>query len=157
MDGNNFAVQGGRNVPQGAVPLGMKPGQAPALLGQQFTVGVQPVQGVFPGAPAQAIPGQQQQAQISSPQLPKGAQPVRLHQMAGPIPQQQGIMPQAAPQQVLPQRPVAPQAAPPPQPQLGGTEVRTVVVEGLGPDGMKYTAEFDAVFPAGTKLLGVRY
>lgn len=35
-------------------------------------------------------------------------------------------------------------------------QVSVITVEGVGRDGRHYIAEFDAVFPAGTKILSVR-
>jgi hypothetical protein len=77
-----------------------------------------------------------------------------------------GQMQAHAPQQVPPQQHFAQQPAPQApavahqQPQqhayLGaGEEVHVIAVKGLGRDGREYVAEFDAVFPVGTRILGV--
>lgn len=95
---------------------------------------------------------------ISSPQTPKGAQVVSLVGQPNPVQQQQ-----QQPQMPMspPMRPSMGQAqspapfltkTPPQQQQQGNVEVHTISVVGLGSDGKKYLAEFDAVFPPGTKI-----
>ena len=73
---------------------------------------------------------------------PKGAQPVML---AGQAPAQQQKLPMSPQHQQALQGPKAPQDA----------EVHLIRVEGKGMDGNKYIAEFEAVFPRGTKVMGV--
>jgi len=152
MEANSFQPQGGK-VPHGATAVTIRPPGGPAL-GQHFAVNAQPTQGILPGG-APVAP--QMQAQISQPQTPHGAQPVQLRsQMAGPM--APPAVPQAPP---VPQRPgfvpQNPALGQPASPQQGDVDIVTVTVEGLGLDGRTYTADFDAVFPAGTKVLGVRY
>jgi hypothetical protein len=149
MEANSFQPQGGK-VPHGALAVTVRPPGGPAL-GQHFAVNVQPAPGVLPGG---APTAPQMQAQISQPQTPHGAQPVQLVQQMGgsmapqgpPVPQRSGF---------APQNPALGQQAS--QQQNGDVDVVTVTVEGQGLDGRKYTADFDAVFPKGTKILGVRY
>lgn len=142
---DSFQSQRGK-VPHGALAVTIRP-PGGLVLGQHFPVNAPPVQGALPGG-APVAP--QMPAQISQPQMPHGAQPVQLRQqMAG----QQG--PPAPPRPgFVPQNPASGQQA---NPQQGDVDIVTVRVEGLGLDGKTYTADFDAVFPAGTKVLGVRY
>jgi hypothetical protein len=120
-------------------------------LGKNFSLG-----GAAPAAPAiqqgAAVPTHQQ-AQIGQSNAPKGAQPVSL---MGKAPQGQPILGQAVPQGKMP---LSPGAQPAPRAALAGPsldgEVHTIVVEGLAPDGRTYFAEYDAVFPRGTKVMGV--
>jgi hypothetical protein len=164
-DMNQFAPQGAK-VPQGATQINVRPPGGPQL-GAHFAVnGGAPVQSTVPqgGQPV----GQQSQAQIGQPSMPKGAQPVRLAASPDPLQQAQGVVPPGAPMPAAPapapvpalgqqQPPVLqPQPQPQAQPQPQ-TDVFQVVVEGKGLDGRTYLAEFDAVFPPGTKILGVRY
>jgi hypothetical protein len=123
-------------------------GAAARDLGKNFQLG-----GVAPAGPAlsQGPLPNHAQAQIGQSNSPKGAQPVTLvGQQAGPALGQQA-----------PRMPMSPGAIPQAQPQaaLGGPsmdgETHTIVVEGMAPDGKKYYAEYDAVFPRGTKVLGV--
>lgn len=76
---------------------------------------------------------------------PKGAQPVPLagSPVMGSAAPKLPMSPQHQQQQL--QGPRAPQDA----------EVHVIRVEGKGLDGNKYIAEFEAVFPRGTKVLGV--
>ena len=94
----------------------------------------------------------QMQQPISSPQAPKGAQPVALVGQPSPFGQPQMPMsPAPRPQMAGPQpQPFLNRA--PSQPAGGGGEVLTISVVGLGADGKKYLAEFDAVFPPGTRI-----
>ncbi len=93
----------------------------------------------------------QMQQPISSPQAPKGAQPVALVGQPSPFGQQSmPLAPAPRPQMAGPQgQPYLHKAASQP---AGGGEVHTISVVGLGADGKKYLAEFDAVFPPGTKI-----
>lgn len=113
-------------------------------LGKNFNMGAS-----APGAPvlSQSPLPSHNQAQIGQSNAPKGAQPVSL-MGAAPIQQQ-----------ILGQPPRLPMS-PAPSAHLGSGdqndgEVHTIMVEGLGSNGKKYVAEFDAVFPKGTKVLGV--
>ena len=112
-------------------------------LGKNFALGS------APAAPALSQSPLPQQAQIGQSNAPKGAQPVSL--MGHPA-QQSPVLGQT------PRMPMAPVPQPAPflskAPSLDG-EVHTIVVEGIGADGKKYVAEFDAVFPRGTKVMGV--
>lgn len=137
----------GDKVPQGAMQVGIRPG--PSLghsQGQPQVLAGQPIP-----MPGQAP--QQFQAQIGAPSLPKGAQPVALRQgfqLGGPQPPAPGFHQGFAPY---------PAAAPPgPGPALGdgGEEVHRIIVEGQTPDGKIWEAPYDAYFPRGTKILGVR-
>lgn len=187
-------------VPSGAMQIGVRQQGGPSL-GGQFAMGGQPASLV---PPMPQMPQMQQQAQISSPSMPKGAQPVvlagsmpapQLGSSAAAVPQRlasQGIQAPAQPffrpqvlpgpqqqqvpqlghsqfqpQQFAPQPTAQPQyqpqyqqpaPAPAPAPSLGqaGMEVRTILVEGIAPDGQKYTSIFESEFPRGTKLLGAR-
>lgn len=164
MDPNSFQPQG-KGIPQGAMQVAIRPGGGPNL-GAHFAVGVQPGQGVHQ-APGHAVP--QMQAQISAPSMPKGAQPVPLvqHQLAGaapqapaappgpPIPQRQAFAPMA--HALGQQNQLRPAPALQQQPQQGDRMVVPVEIVGEGPDGRTYTAGYEAEFPAGTKILGVRY
>jgi hypothetical protein len=76
---------------------------------------------------------------------PKGAQPVHLAgspMMAGPSGPKLPMSPQ---QQAALQGPKAPSDG----------EVHVIKVEGRGLDGKTYVAEFEALFPRGTKVMGV--
>lgn len=138
---NQFSPNGDR-VPHGAIQVGIRPGPGIAS-------GPGPVQG-FPNGAVQPMQGPgplpQQQAQISAPTLPKGAQPVPLRaafQLGGM--QQQGFM----------QHPQAALAAP--QGQANGQEdVHTIVVELLGTDGVTYEAQYNVVSPVPSRVLGAR-
>jgi hypothetical protein len=91
------------------------------------------------------------QAQIGQANSPKGAQPVTL--VGG------GASAQPTLGQQAPRMPLSPSSQPPKPQALNGPsmdgEVHTIVVEGMAPDGQKYFAEYDAVFPKGTKVMGV--
>jgi hypothetical protein len=93
---------------------------------QQQPVGHQPM---FGGAPQGA---------------PKGAQPVPLAGSPAMGASQQPKLPLSPQHQQL-QGPKAPSDA----------EVHVIRVEGRGLDGNRYVAEFEAVFPRGTKVMGV--
>jgi pyruvate/2-oxoglutarate dehydrogenase complex dihydrolipoamide acyltransferase (E2) component len=129
MPDKNF-VPNGDKIPKGAAQVSLKGSSAP-LMGQSIPGRPAPGQG---GGAAPAVP--QRTAQLSPAQTPRGAQEVplagapRLGQAAAPQP-----------------RPVA----------LGqeGNDVHTIRVEGLGADGRRYKADFDAVFPKGTKITGI--
>lgn len=139
-----------------AAPGGGLPVQVTALvtgpnkeLGKQFNLGA-----TAPMAPAMtqtpAVPSHNQ-AQIGQSNAPKGAQPVSL---MGQAPQGQPILGQG-PKSVS-RMPMAP--APQMNHMLGASEneVHTIVVEGRAPDNRIYTAEYDAVFPKGTVVLGAK-
>lgn len=95
----------------------------------------------------------QMQQPISSPQAPKGAQPVALVGQPSPFGQQgMPMSPTSRPQMAGPQAQPFLHKAPSQPAGGGGGEVHTISVVGLGADGKKYLAEFDAVFPPGTKI-----
>jgi hypothetical protein len=78
-----------------------------------------------------------------------GVKPTQLRQ--GPVPQLGRTDPVGP-------RPVA-QATPAPQPSpelSGDEEVHMIEVVGELPDGRQYVAPFDAVFPKGARILGMR-
>lgn len=145
-------------------------GQQVSVLGaQQPNIGKNFALGSVPPAPPltqMAVPNQQQ-AQIGQGNGPKGAQPVSLMGMPTQgmpiLGQNPGIASQPtlgyAPQgqQRMPMAPQMPALQGPPQQKALGSdgEVHTIIVEGHGMDGKKYIAEFDAVFPRGTKVMGV--
>lgn len=129
----------------GGMQLNVAGGGPLGNLGKNFSMN-----GGAPGAPvmSQAPLPSHNQAQIGQSNAPKGAQPVSL---MGAAPVQQQILGQG------PKLPMSPQ---PSGAHLGSGdqndgEVHTIMVEGLGSNGKKYVAEFDAVFPKGTKVLGV--
>lgn len=112
----------------------------PPVGGQQLGCGMLPP----PSPETQALPQmtalvpQAQQKGFMSQEVPRGALAVALRGytssfMSGPAP-----------------------AAAPSAPESTGGTTYTIQVEGLGSDGQKYVAEFDAVFPSGTKLLGAK-
>lgn len=142
-------------------------GQAPVRtaggpqLGATFALTAAPM-AVQPqnGAPASPPMVQQSvgmgQSPISSPQIPRAASPVTLVGQPSPIQAQQPSMPMSPPPrpamgQSQPAAPFLTKAPTQQQPQ-GNVEVHTISVVGLGSDGKKYLAEFDAVFPPGTKI-----
>ena len=147
---------------QGAIQLSLR-GQSGPQLGKNYSMSGQgpiPVQGG--GAPAGRPVLQQQPvasgSPISSPQAPKGAQPVALVGQPSPM-GGSPMMPMApAPMPAQPQHALgspSPAGAPfltKAPPQQGNVEVHTISVIGLGSDGKKYVAEFDAVFPPGTTI-----
>lgn len=130
MPDKNF-VPNGDKIPKGASPVSLVGASAP-LMGQSIPGRSAP--GSQGGGTAQAAP--QRTAQLSPAQTPRGAQEVPL---AGAARLGQAAAPQ--------QRPVA----------LGqeANDVHTIRVEGLGADGRRYKADFDAVFPKGTKITGI--
>ncbi len=138
----------------GGLPVAVKgavQSQGPAL-GQQFSLGQS---SGMPAVAQQQVPNAAslQQTQIGQSNSPKGAQPVSL---MGQMPVVQGVGPMQ--HQQVARMPMAPQAPPANAGNLGRAndgEVHTISVEGQGPDGKKYVAEFDAVFPRGTKVMGV--
>jgi hypothetical protein len=148
--GNNFAPQGAKQVSV----IGQKPQLSGGSLQGQGTVPLSPAF-TQPSQPIQEQQAAPAQAQINPMNTPRGAQQVALA----------GQMQPQAPQQVPPQQHFAQQPAAPapvghhPQQQhayLGaGEEVHVIAVKGLGRDGREYVAEFDAVFPVGTRILGV--
>lgn len=132
---NAYQLSGPNTPPQG-VPIGRPNGQyvQPILQQNQQQVMQQPVGGtpMFGGGAPQGAP--------------KGAQPVPLAgspMMAGNAGPKLPMSPQGQ-QQAL-QGPRAPQ----------DTEVHIIKVEGKGLDGKTYVAEFEAMFPRGTKVMGV--
>jgi len=146
---------------QGAIQLSLKGASGPQL-GKNYSLNGQgpiPVQG---GGGPTGRPVLQQQpvasgSPISSPQAPKGAQPVALVGQPSPM-GGQPVMPLAPSPRPQPQHALgspAPSGAPfltKAPPQQGNVEVHTISVVGLGSDGKKYVAEFDAVFPTGTQI-----
>lgn len=130
-------------------------------LGKTFALaaapmGVQPQNGMASAPPMVQQPVHMQ-SPISSPQAPKGAQPVALVGQSSPMGgqnQQTQPMPMSPPPRPAMGQNQAPSpylTKTPPQ-QQGNIEVHTISVVGLGSDGKKYLAEFDAVFPIGTKI-----
>jgi len=123
---------GGDKIPKGATPATLM-GQANPVLGHQT---VPSNKGMAGGVPQTA----QRTAQLSPAQTPRGAQQVPIAGMA------------AAPAQ-------APATFMATQPRMAGAaapesnDVHTIRVEGLGADGRRYKADFDAVFPKGTKIV----
>lgn len=75
----------------------------------------------------------------------KGAQPIRLLGQPVALGAQMGSAPQmtAAPRQALGH-------------SGGGNQVHRIAVIGLGSDGRKYVARFEAEFPSGTTIQDVR-
>lgn len=144
--GNNFSPQGAKQVSV----IGQRPQLSGGSLQGQGTVALAPAFNAQPTVAPEA-PSAPAQAQINPMNTPRGAQPVALagqqpQQAAMPVPPAQ--QPQYAPPQQIPH-----QAA---HPSLGaGEEVHVILVRGLGRDNREYVAEFDAVFPVGTRILGV--
>jgi hypothetical protein len=101
-------------------------------LGKSMVVGVAQAQ----PAPMLETPNA---AQFSPSNTPRGAQPV---QMAGQVPASLPVPARQA------------QASAPVQRRLDG-EIHVISAKGIGLDGREYVAEFDAVFPPGTKIMGV--
>lgn len=139
---------GGSNViPQGAVAVGLRLTQGPMLGAHQpMNAPSAPV-----GQNGTALPQRGGGQQISPSPTPAGAQPIALAGQSIPR------SPQAAAAPPVPQQPAF---QPPPQHQLGGpamngTETHVISVKALGRDGREYVAEFDAVFPVGSQILGV--
>lgn len=127
-------------TPQGAQEVSIR--NAGPQLGKTVPVGVARQAS---GAPLPAPGSQQVQAQISPANQPRGAQPVALagQQQTAPLPQRGGgyFGPRSPQQQ--------------PASRESQQEVHVISVKGLGSDGREYIAEFDAVFPPGTRILGV--
>lgn len=142
---DNFKPAGGVQVrafelagpsgPANGVPIGKPSGQytQPILAQGQQQVIQQPIGqgGMFGGGTPQ--------------NAPKGAQPVAL--AGSPMMGQNGPRLPLSPSQQQPalQGPKAPSDA----------EVHIIKVEGKGLDGKTYVAEFEAMFPRGTKVMGV--
>ena len=139
----NFNPQKVRDfAPANAKPIQMKSAGSPQLGGERPLPGNAPAAtpaGVAVGSPrlaqrgASAAPQQQSQPQFQ-PQgrgAPSGARPVA---MLG------SIHPASAPEG-----------------WSQGIETHRVEVVGEGPDGTPQVATFDAEFPSGTKILGVRH
>lgn len=132
---NAFQLAGPSGPPQG-VPIGKPNGQYTQPILQQG--GAQVIQQPVGQTPMFGGGGQG---------APKGAQPVSLVGSPG--------MGGNAPR--LPMSPTGQQA----QAALQGpkapsdTEVHIIKVEGKGLDGKTYIAEFEAMFPRGTKVMGV--
>lgn len=123
---NNFTPQGAQEV--SILQIGPQ-------LGKVIQVGVARPQAAAP------MP-----TQISPPNAPRGTQPMALggSREAPPAP----IPPRQAPY-------FGPRTAMGAAPREAEGEVHVISVKGLGPDRREYVAEFDAVFPPGTKILGV--
>lgn len=71
--------------------------------------------------------------------------------MSSPIQEQEGTPIPAKPtaqQPMMGQRPFLHRQTP------SNEQAYRVSLEGVGPDGQTYVAEYDAVFPAGTKVMG---
>lgn len=131
-----YELAGPANPPQG-LPIGRMQGQytQPILQQGQQQVIQQPVGGtpMFGGGSPQGAP--------------KGAQPVALagSMMAGANAPKLPLSPQGQQAQHALQGPKAP----------SDSEVHVIKVEGKGLDGKTYIAEFEAMFPRGTKVMGV--
>jgi len=127
----------GPAVPPQGVAIGRPSGQytQPILRQGDQAVVQQPVTGqpMFGGGAPQGAP--------------KGAQPVPLagSPMMGNGAAKLPMSPAQQQQQPALQGPRAPQDA----------EIHLIKVEGLGKDGKTYIAEFEAMFPRGTKVMGV--
>lgn len=123
--------------PPGAKEVSVRVAPGP-MLGRHFPVGaMEGQQGALQGQPVQ-----QQPAQISAPNAPKGAQPVTL--MGSPSPLMGG------------QRAAAPAPAPLPAPQAPRGPL---LARSQQADGDVYTVAIepiDIVFPRGTKMMGYR-
>lgn len=129
-----YQLGGPANPPQG-IQIGKPNGQytQPILQQNQQQIVQQPVGGtpMFGGGAPQGAP--------------KGAQPVPLAgspMMAG---QNGPKLPMSPQQQQALQGPKAPSDG----------EIHIIKVEGKGLDGKTYIAEFEALFPRGTKVMGV--
>ena len=150
--GNNFAPQGAKQVSV----IGQRPQLNGASLQGQGTVAMSPAFNAQPSIAAEnPVSPAQAQAQIGAMNTPRGAQPVAL---AGQTPQAPTPVPpaQQAHYAPPPQHQIPQQQAPQHHPNLGaGEEIHVIAVKGLGRDGREYVAEFDAVFPVGTRILGV--
>lgn len=150
--GQNFAPQGAKQVSV----VGQRPQLNGASLQGQGTVSLSPAFHAQPTVAPEAQAPAQNQAQIGQMNTPRGAQQVPLagqqpQQAPIPVPPQQYMAPQPPPQQAIPHQQAAQQ-----HPYLGaGEEIHVIAVKGLGRDGREYVAEFDAVFPVGTRILGV--
>jgi hypothetical protein len=151
--GNNFSPQGAKQVSV----IGQRPQLSGASLQGQGTVSMAPAFNAQPTmAPEAPVAPAQAQAQIGAMNTPRGAQPVALagqkpQQAAMPVPPAQQMHYAPPPQHQIPQ-----QQAPQQHPSLGaGEEIHVILVRGLGRDNREYVAEFDAVFPVGTRILGV--
>lgn len=125
----------GDKIPKGATQAVLV-GQASPMLGQQQ----------IPSHKNAAAASPARTAQLSPAATPRGAQQVPLAGMTPPA---------------MAETPATFMAT---RPQMAGAELsaentvtHTVRVEGLGADGRRYKAEFDVVFPKGTKIahLGV--
>lgn len=123
-------------------------------LGKNFSLG-----GMAPASPAlsQSPIPHHSQTQIGQSNSPKGAQPValmgqqgipQLGQGAARMPMSPGALPAPRPAPV--QAPAAALAGP----SMDG-ESHVIVVEGRAPNGKTYFTEYEAIFPRGTKIMGV--
>lgn len=119
----------GDKIPKGATQAVLV-GQASPTLGQQQ---IPSHKNAAASAPART-------AQLSPAATPRGAQQVPLAGMTPP-------------------RAEAPATFVAARPQMAGSAddgvAHTIRVEGLGADGRRYKAEFDAVFPRGTKIVNL--
>lgn len=122
-----------------------------------------------PSGPPQGVPIQKPNGQYTQPILQQNQQQV-IQQPVGGTPMFGGGTPQGAPKGAQPvplagspmmggpKLPMSPQQT---QHALQGpkapsdTEVHVIKVEGRGQDGKTYVAEFEALFPRGTKVMGV--
>jgi hypothetical protein len=159
-------------VPHGAMQMGMRQPGGPALGGQFAMGGQQPT--LVPNSPGMQQQQFQQQAQISSPSMPKGAQPVplsgsgpQLGNSAAAVPNRlasQGIQAPPQPffrptvlpgqqQQALPPQPqFQPQQQFQPQPAHQFQQPAPAPALG-GPDQMEIRMiRVEGVAPNGTKL-----
>lgn len=134
---NAFQLAGPSGPPQG-VPIGRPNGQYVQPILQQG--GQQVIQQPIGQTPMFGGGGGQG--------APKGAQPVSLvgsPMMGGNGGPKLPLSPQGQQAQHALQGPKAP----------SDTEVHIIKVEGKGLDGKTYIAEFEAMFPRGTKVMGV--
>jgi hypothetical protein len=122
----------GDKIPKGATQAVLV-GQASPMLGQQH----------IPSHTNAAASAPARTAQLSPAATPRGAQQVPLAGMTPP-------------------RAEAPATFVAARPQMAGSApaaddgvAHTIRVEGLGADGRRYKAEFDAVFPRGTKIVNL--
>lgn len=128
-------------------------------LGKTFAITAQPVS-VQSQSPAPSAPPMVQhsvgmgQSPISSPQVPRSAQPVALVGQGSPLQQQAPSMPMSpAPRPAMGQHQApAPFLTKTPPQQQGNYEVHRISIIGLGNDGKNYLVEFDAAFPVPAEI-----
>ena len=121
----------GDKIPKGATQTVLV-SQGSPLLGQQQ---IPSHKNAAAGTPART-------AQLSPAATPRGAQQVPRAGMTPPMAE--------VPATFMATRPQMAGSEPPSEDK---TVTHTIRVEGLGADGRRYKAEFDAVFPRGTKIV----